>query len=134
MAILNDIRACLDNHLLTTPSLPPIAHQNVKFSPSNGQTYLKVDFMPNTRRPAVRGPNPQQFHQGLYRILVCTPENVGTGDNLEIVDTLLSRFDATTDISYGGKIVSIDYAEVGVSFLDAPFYCTPVFVAWYIYN
>lgn len=134
MAILNDIRACLDNHLVTTPDLPQIAHQNVKFAPTNGEPYIEVSFMPTARRPAVRGPDPQQLHQGMYRLLVCTPENMGPGAGFDIADKLLDRFDATTDISYGGLILSVDYAEVGVSFLDAPFYCTPVFVAWYIYN
>lgn len=160
MAILNDIRACLDTHLMATPNLPSVAHQNVKFTPTNGQPYLQVDFMPNTRRPAVRGLNPQQYYQGIYRITICTPENMGSGAGYEIADNLLSRFEATTDISYSNPfdtilmengdslllesgdaillgsptIVTIDYAEVGTSFLDAPYYCTPVFVAWYIYN
>lgn len=134
MTILNDVRAVLDNRLVTTPSLPEIAHQNVKFTPTNGQPYIKVDFMPSARRPVVMGPNPQQLHTGLYRLLVCTPENLGSGAGFEIADTLLDRFDASTDISYNGVIVSVEYSEVGVSFLDAPFYCTPVFVGWYIYN
>jgi len=62
------------------------------------------------------------------------PEGLGPGAGDDIADLLLDRFNATTDVSYGGYIVSIDYSEVRTSFLDSPFYCTPVTVAWYIYR
>jgi hypothetical protein len=91
-------------------------------------------MVPTSRRPAVRGLNPQQRYDGLYSILICTPENLGPGAGYDIADLLLDRFDATTDISLSGLTISIDYSEVRTSFLDSPFYCTPVTIAWYVYN
>lgn len=134
MSIMNDIRACLDNHLATATGLPAIAFQNVPYQQVTGTPYIKATMVPTLRRPATRGINPQQLYQGLYRLTICTPENVGSGANYDIVDAVLLRFDATTDISYNGYIVSVDYAEVGTSYLDSPFYCTPVNVGWYIYR
>ena len=160
MTIINDIRACLDTHLASTSGIPAIANQNVPYRPTTGTPYLKVDLVPTSRRPAVRGLNPQQRYDGLYSILVCTPEAMGAGAGYDIADLLLNRFNATTDISYtsptdtillesgddillesGDKlllgsptIVSVDYSEVRTSFLDSPFYCTPVIVSWYVYN
>ena len=166
MTIINDIRACLDTHLSGTVGIPAIARQNVPYQPTTGTPFVKADLVPTSRRPAVRGLNPQQRYDGLYSILICTPEGMGPGAGYDLADLLLDRFNATTDISYtsltnlilledgdnllletndsillegtdttpiGPIIVSIDYSEVRTSFLDSPFYCTPITVGWYIY-
>jgi len=134
MTIINDIRACLDTHLSGTVGIPAIARQNVPYEPTTGTSFIKADLVPTSRRPAVRGLNPQQRYDGLYSILICTPEGMGPGAGYDLADLLLDRFNATTDISNSGLIVSIDYSEVRTSFLDSPFYCTPVTIAWYIYS
>ena len=160
MTIINDIRACLDTHLSGTVGIPTIARQNVPFEPTTGTSYVKADMIPTSRRPAVRGLNPQQRYDGLYSLLICTPEGLGPGAGYDVADLLLARFEATTDITYtnpvdtilqedgfdilledNGRlllgsptIVSIDYSEVRTSFLDSPFYCTPVTIAWYTYS
>jgi len=167
MTIINDIRACLDTHLSGTVGIPAIARQNVPYEPTTGTSFIKADLVPTSRRPAVRGLNPQQRYDGLYSILICTPEGMGPGAGYDLADLLLARFEATTDISYtsltnlvlledgdnllletgdsillegtdttpvGPIIVSIDYSEVRTSFLDSPFYCTPITVGWYIYS
>ena len=160
MTIINDIRACLDTHLSGTVGIPAIARQNVPYQAITGTSFIKVDFMPTSRRPAVRGLNPQQRYDGLYSILICTPEGLGSGAGYDVADLLLDRFNATTDVVYTNPtdaillengddillengdrlllgsptIVSIDYSEVRTSFLDSPFYCTPITVGWFIYN
>lgn len=134
MTIINDIRACLDTHLSGTAGIPTIARQNVPFEPTTGTSYVKADMIPTSRRPAVRGLNPQQRYDGLYSLLICTPEGLGPGAGYDIADLLLARFNAATDISNAGLIISVDYSEVRTSFLDSPFYCTPVTIAWYVYN
>ena len=159
MTIINDIRACLDTHLSGTVGIPAIARQNVPYQPTTGTPFIKADLVPTSRRAAVRGLNPQQRYDGLYSILICTPEGMGPGAGYDLADLLLDRFNATTDILYTNPtdtillesgddilletgdrlllgsptIVSIDYSEVRTSFLDSPFYCTPITVGWYIY-
>lgn len=160
MSIINDIRACLDTHLSVMPNVPAIARQNVAFTPTNGTPYILADLVPTSRRPAVRGINPQQRYDGVYSLLVCTPENLGPGAGYDLADALLDHFNSTTDITYTNPtdtillesgdtlllesgdslllgsptIVSLEYSEVRTSFLDSPYYCTPVTVAWYIYH
>lgn len=134
MTIINDIRACLDSHLTGTSGIPTVARQNVPFEPTTGTSFVKADLIPTSRRAAVRGLNPQKRYDGLYSLLICTPEGLGSGAGYDIADLLLARFDAATDITYNGFIVSIDYSEVRTSYLDSPFYCTPVTVGWYIYG
>ena len=160
MTIINDIRACLDTHLSNTPNIPVIARQNIPFEPTTGTPYIQASLVPTSRRPAVRGLNPQQRYDGIYSILICTPEGLGSGAGYDVADLLLDRFNATTDIVYTNPfdailqengddilleddsrlllgsptIVSIDYSEVRTSFLDSPFYCTPLTITWYCYN
>jgi hypothetical protein len=139
MTIINDLRAALDTWLLATPGLPPVAHQNVLFEPTTGQTFIKATFVPVNRYPAVRGLNPQQYYSGIYSLLICTPEGDGPGAAYDLADTLLARFEATTDISYtppvGDTIIlSVDKSQVGISYFDPPFYCTPINIDFYIYK
>jgi len=134
MSIMNDIRAALDSHLATDVTLPPASYENIAYKPTNGQAFLKTTLIPTSRRSAVRGINPQQRYEGIYNILVCTPEKVGSGPALDIADKLLTLYAPVTDISQNGIILSIDYSEVGLGFLDSPFYCIPVRIGYYIYN
>ena len=134
MTIINDIRACLDNQLTNTSNIPVVAKENVAYVHQAGTPFIKAAMVPTSRRPATRGINPQQLYQGLYTLLICTPEAKGAGAGYDIADTLLASFEATKDITYNGLSITIDYSEVRGSFLDSPFYCTPINVAWYCYH
>ena len=134
MSIFNNIRAACENHLITATGLPTLAFQNVLNNPTVGSSFIKATFLPITARAAVRGLNPSLRYDALFNLLVCTPEGEGSGLGYQYADTLMTRFRATTDISFGGYIISVDYSEIGNSYLSPPFYCTPVSVAVYIYN
>lgn len=148
MSIYNDIRASLEDFLADTPGIPAIAPQNVLFDTTNGTSFIKTTLVPTLRRPAVRGLNPQLRYDGLFSILICTPQGNGAGAGYDLADTILDRFAPVTDIAYTSHpghvvghsgptstlVVSIEYSEVGTSYLDPPFYCTPVTVAWYTYK
>ena len=132
MPIVNDIRATLDTALNATSSLPAIAFENAPFEQNAGTPHLRVSFFLTSRRPAVRGPDPQHRYQGLYQVTVAVPTDRGTGDALDYADLLLTEFDGSSDIT-GTPTVSIEYAELGTPFYDDPFYCVPVQIAWYVY-
>lgn len=140
MTIINEIRATLDYRLLSGTGLPVVSAENVKYNPTTGVAFLKTTLTPTLRRPAVRGLNPQQRYDGIYTILICTPEGSGSGPAYDIADRLLGLFDATTDIEHpnylitSDVIVHVDFSELDNSFLDSPFFCTPVNVFWYTYN
>lgn len=134
MSAYKDIQSCLDNHLAGTVGLPDIAQANVAYNPNPNTTYVKVSFNPTSKRPATRGLNPQMRYQGSYELLICTPEGLGAGAGYVLADVLSERFKATSDITFGGTIVPLEYSEVLSSYLDSPHYCTPVSVVWYYYS
>ncbi len=138
-SIYSDIRAALESHLANTSGLPSgIAYENVSFEPETGTSFLKVAFVPTSRRPAVRGLNPQQRYQGVFRVFCYTPEGHGPATADDIANKVITAFEAATDISFtnGGEttIVSIDYAERDNGFVDSPWYYTVVNIGWYIYG
>ena len=139
-SIHNDIRAALETKLAATSGLPTsIAYENVSFEPTTGVSYIQPKYIPTTRQPAVRGLNPQQRYQGLFRINVYTPEGNGPATADAFANTIIEAFEATTDIPYtpsGGTTinVSIDYAERQQGFLDSPWYYIPINIGWYTYK
>lgn len=133
MPIVNDIRATLDTALNAASSLPDIAFENAPFEQNAGTPHLRVSFFLTSRRPAVRGPDPQHRYQGLYQVTVAAPSDQGSGDALDYADLILTEFDGSSDIVGSEVSVSIEYAELGTPFYDDPFYCVPVQIAWYVY-
>ena len=136
-SIHKDIRAALEVHLSNKQGLPSIAYENVPFSPTTGQSYIQCRYIPTLRRPAVRGLNPQQRYDGVFQMLVYSPEGTGPATAEGYVETLLEAFEATTKINYTGSetiTVSIDYAERQQGFLDTPWYYIPVDIGWYTYK
>jgi len=134
-SIHDDIRAALEIKLSNTANIPTqIAYENVSFEPTTGTSYIKTNFIPTSRRPAVRGLNPQQRYEGVFRLQVYCPEGNGPATVDAFANTLIEAFEATTHITHNSITVSVDYAERRQGFLDAPWYYVPVSIGWYCYN
>lgn len=138
-SIYRDIRAALETKLAAVSGIPAISHENVSFDRTNGTSYVETFFVPQSRRPAVRGLNPQQRYGGVFTVVCYAAEGTGPGAADEIADKVLEAFEATTDVSYTNGdaetfVVSIDYAEREGGGLDTPFYYVPVNIGFYIYN
>tara|TARA_B110000977_G_scaffold158042_1_gene201325 strand:- start:222 stop:449 length:228 start_codon:yes stop_codon:yes gene_type:complete len=74
------------------------------------------------------------FYQGVFRVECYVPEDNGPSAGDELADKIIDAFEATTDVSYSGTIVSIRYAEREMAEIDGPFYMIPVNIGWYIYK
>lgn len=138
-SIHNDIRAALESHLSNISGLPDIAYENVSFDPTTGTSYVKCQYVPTLRRPAVRGLNPQQRYQGIFAVTVYAPEGNGPATADATANTIIEAFEATTDISFTNAssetiTLSIDYAERQQGFVDSPWYYIPIDIGWYIYK
>jgi len=136
-SIYDSIRAALEVKLSNVASIPPIAYENVSFSPTTGQAFVQPRFIPVTRRAAVRGPNPQQRYDGVFRVFCYVPEGQGPAAADDLANKVIDAFDATTDISFTSGdstiIVSVDYAERDNGFVDSPWYYVAVNIGWYLY-
>lgn len=134
MSVMNDIRQALDARLAATTGIPTVFFENVGNDQVPGTPHVRVQFISTSRRPANRGPNPQHRIQGLYVLTVCVPPDAGSGLALDYVDALLDRFNGSTNVAGVAITVSIEYSEAGSAFVDEPFYCVPIEIAWYAYE
>jgi len=132
--IQKEIRAALETQLSMVASLPEVAYQNVPYNPTTGTSYIEVTYLPTSRRPAVRGLNPQQRYEGVFAINCYAPEGNGPSAAETIAENVANAFEATTSITTNNVTVSIDYSEVIQGFLDSPWFVVPVNIGWYAYN
>lgn len=132
--IYKDLRAALESQLANVVSVPDIAYENVPYSPNTGVSYLEVKFIPVTKRPTVRGLNPQQRYDGVFAINCYVPEGLGPAAADTLANNVMDAFEATTKLTHSGVTVSIDYAERQQGIIDSPWYFVPVNIGWYAYN
>lgn len=132
--IQKGIRSILETQLTSIQDVPDIAYENVPFDPTTGVSYIQVFYIPTSRRPAVRGTNPQQRYEGIFAINCYAPEGSGPAAAETIAENVITAFEATTSLTSNNITVSIDYSEVEQGFLDSPWFMVPVNIGWYAYN
>ncbi len=132
--IQKEIRAALETQLSQVASLPEVAYQNVPYTPTTGTSYIEVTYLPTSRRPAVRGLNPQQRYEGVFAINCYAPEGNGPAVAETIAENVANAFEATTSITLNNVTVSIEYSETQLGFLDSPWFVVPINIGWYAYN
>lgn len=128
------IRAALESKLTDITDVPSIAYENVAFSPTTGQNYLEVRYVPVLRRPTVRGLNPQQRYDGVFQINCYVPEGDGPAAADTLAKSVMETYEATTKLTHDDQTVNIEYVERSQGFRDSPFYFVAVTVTWYAYN
>jgi len=133
-SIYDDIRAALEVKLDGVSGIPTIAWENLTFTRTTGQSYVAPRLIPTVREPAVRGLNPQMYYQGLFRVDCYVPEGLGPQAADDLADKIIDAFEATTDVSHNGTIVSIRRAEREQGISDGAFFMVPVNISWYIYS
>lgn len=132
--IQKDIRSALETQLSQVADLPQVAYQNVPFSPTTGTSYIEVNYLPTSRRPAVRGLNPTQRYEGVFAINCYAPEGSGPAAAETIAENVADAFEATTSLTINNVTVSIDYSEIQQGYSDSPWFVVPINIGWYAYN
>lgn len=133
-SVYDDIRSAFEVALNNVTDVPSIAWENVSFTPTAGQSYVKPRLLPTRREPAVRGTNPQMYYQGVFRVECYVPEGNGPAAGDDLADKIIEAFEATTDLSHNTTFVSIRYAERELGDIDGAFYMIPVNIGWYCYK
>ena len=132
--IHKEIRSILEVQLANISNVPQIAYENVPYVPTTGTSYIKVDYLPTSRRPAVRGLNPQQRCDGIFAINCYAPEGNGPSAAETIAENVMTAFEATSSFTTNNVTVSIDYAEADQALVDSPWFLVPVNIGWYAYK
>jgi len=131
--IYSDIRQALEVTLNDNVSVD-IAWENTDYTPTTANSFVRPVFIPTIREPAVRGLNPQQLHRGIFTVDCFTPINLGPSAGDILANTVITVFEATTDLTANGKTISIRSAERRMAMEMDGHYMTPVIINWYIYD
>lgn len=131
-----DIRAALETTLNTVnlPNNSYIAWENVDEDTDPTIPFIKPTFIPLIREPAVRGNNPQLYYKGLYKVDCYSLVNNGVADADDLADEVLEAFQPTSDVSFNGTIVSIQYSDREFGLEEDGFYQVTINIGWYLYK
>lgn len=132
--IYKDIREALEANLSDISGIPTIIWENTNVEPESGKEYIDVSFAPTVREPAVRGLHPQQYYRGIFAVNCYTPADKGPGAADDLADKVIEEFEATSDLTANGKIISIRSAEKRMGMKVNNHYVIPVIIDWYIYH
>ena len=140
------IQAALEVRTKQLVNAPHITYDNVKYVPVIGTPYIKSHFMPMVRQVKSLGINQEgkpykQRYEGIYQLLLNYPESQGSGPTNAMVNEILDKFEASTDIvhridnplDFENFYVTIEKTERKRGITESPWFKTPVQISWYTY-
>lgn len=137
MGTTRDIRAALEQRLDTVSGFPNSANrhwENTRFKPTPGTTWAKLLLVPDTQRPAVRGPSPQIRYDGTFLIVIHYPEGLGAGLVDDMADDVRDAFTVDDVLTENSTNVRFEWSERDDGIIDEPWYIVTVSVKWYSYS
>lgn len=130
---LPKIRELLETKLASISGLPDVAWENVKYEPTTGTPFIKPTVVPTIRKPACLGASPQQYYQGLFQIVCFVPNNRGPSELDDLVDLIITNFDATSIISDTDLSIQIRRTEHGQGITESPWHKATISISWFTY-
>jgi hypothetical protein len=101
------IRAALVTYLQTLASLPPVAWENVPYTPTIGTMFIRPVLLPAETFQAEIGTLGQNEHTGIYQISIFSPIGIGTLTAYTLRDALINHFKRGTTLVYSGVTTKI---------------------------
>lgn len=133
-SIFPEIRRLLETHLANVVGIPDIAWENVEFEPTTGTSFIKPTILPTIRRPSCAGPNPEQYHQGLFILECYVPNEGGPSASDDLTKLVIDSFETTTIITDGTYSLQIRRAEHSQGVTEGPWRKTIANISWFTYN
>ena len=134
MTIYADIRAALEGRIASVSGVPSAANrawENVKFSPTTGTAWVRMQLVPISRRPLDVTATGLQRHDGLFVVDVFVPSGKGPSAADTLADAICTAFEAGTVLTANSQTVQIEYAEIDrAAVSDPPWYQAMVSVKW----
>ena len=107
MSVFADISAALDEHLSLMPSLPPVAWENLDYTPELGTLYLRPTLLPAETIQSTLGENGTDQNTGIYQVDVFAPLGQGKQEAMSIADKIANHFKRGTDLTYNNRKLRI---------------------------
>lgn len=105
--VFASISAALDARLNAMAALPPVAWQNVSFTPTSGVLYLRPTLLPAPTVQAGLGDIGLDAYQGIYQIDIFAAVGGGRGLAEAQADLIGDQFKRGTSLTSGGISVRL---------------------------
>ena len=119
---------------MTLPQTTGFAYPDVDFTPTDGQPYISLSFLPNTPNTLAVGTGYIQ-HVGLFQLSIMWPRGAGVIGSLETADAIQQEFDKGTRLIGSSILVNIiSRPSIGGQIIDGDRTMTPVTVEYQSFN
>ena len=122
-----DIYGALRTRLNSMPSVPPIAWENINYSPNSNTLFLRPTLIPAPTSQASLGDSGLDINNGIFQVDVFIPDNVGRST---WPDAIADRFKRGTVLTQNSIDVRIVSASLLTAVKDGNFYIVPVAIRW----
>jgi len=102
-----EIQAALDGRLATLAPAPPIAWENVRYTPTEGTTYLRPTNLPGAFSAVGMASGDTERTTGIYQIDVFAPSGDGPGAALAQADAVAAHFPKFLRLTRGNTAVTL---------------------------
>ena len=124
------ISAALSSRLNTLTDAPPIAFENVPFTPVDGTTWLRESYLPANSATVGLEPGGSTDFVGVYQISIYTPLDDSKFGAYELVDAITAHFARGTMLVFEGQAVVVEQVNVSQGLASGGWWLMPVSVNW----
>lgn len=122
-----DIYGALRTRLNGITGRPPIAWENINYTPSANTLYLRPTLIPAPTFQASLGDDGLDLNNGIFQVDVVIPDNLGRST---WPDTIADSFKRGTVLTQNSVDVRIISASLLTGLKDSNFFIVPVSIRW----
>ena len=97
------ISAALSSRLNTLTDAPPIAFENVKYTPVEGETWLRESYLPATSSTIGMEPGGSTDFTGVYQVSIYAPLDDYKFESHQLIDSITAHFTRGTMLVFEGQ-------------------------------
>ena len=124
------ISAALSSRLNTLTDAPPIAFENVPFTPVDGTTWLRESYLPANSATVGLEPSGSTDFVGVYQISIYTPLDDSKFGAHQLIDDITAHFARGTMLVFEGQSVVVEQVNVAQGLASGGWWLMPVSVNW----
>ena len=124
------ISAALSSRLNTLTDAPPIAFENVPFTPVDGTTWLRESYLPANSATVGLEPGGSTDFTGVYQVSIYTPLDDYKLESHQLIDSITAHFARGTMLVFEGQSVVVEQVNVAQGLASGGWWLMPVSVNW----
>ena len=124
------ISAALSSRLNTLTDAPPIAFENVPFTPADGTTWLRESYLPANSATVGLEPTGSTDFTGVYQVSIYTPLDDYKLESHQLIDSITAHFARGTMLVFEGQTVVVEQVNVAQGLASGSWWLMPVSVNW----